>query len=291
MSRVRAISSSRPCDVETAARRHARDDARAADRHVGVLVREQDRRADALVAAARGVRAVDAGEDRNASLLELGVAEERRAVAAPVGVELLLLRQLHAAAVDEPDQRQVQPLGEVGDAQDVLRLARDPGAREHLVVEADDHRPAAADLRQPVDDVGRALDVARRVVQAVQRMPGAGVDEVFEPLPHRQRAALVDLGSGQADVLALLPGRRDLGLDGFELGAARLRPGDTVVLERLAERRHLLEVRSHRDSPCATGVAVRCAQRFGVCPQAMPEMMIFWMFEVPSTTCSDLASR
>ena len=31
--------------------------------------------------------------------------------------------------------------------------------------------------------------------------------------------------------------------------------------------------------------------RLGVDPQAMPEMMIFWMFEVPSTTCSDLASR
>ena len=31
--------------------------------------------------------------------------------------------------------------------------------------------------------------------------------------------------------------------------------------------------------------------RLGVVPQAMPEMMIFWMLDVPSTTCSDFASR
>ena len=31
--------------------------------------------------------------------------------------------------------------------------------------------------------------------------------------------------------------------------------------------------------------------RLGVKPSAMPEIRIFWMLDVPSTICSDLASR
>ncbi|MCX7143684.1 MAG: hypothetical protein NT123_22095, partial [Proteobacteria bacterium] len=34
----------------------------------------------------------------------------------------------------------------------------------------------------------------------------------------------------------------------------------------------------------STGSAVAPYSRFGVVPQAMPEMMIFWMLDVPSTT-------
>src|SRR5438552_715096 len=83
--------------------------------------------------AGGGIGAVDPGEDRDAELLELGVTEERGAVAPAVGVHLVLLRQLHARAVHEPHERHVQALGEVRHAQLVLRLTRDPRAGEHLV--------------------------------------------------------------------------------------------------------------------------------------------------------------
>ena len=76
MLRVSAISSSSPATSKPPLRRHAGHDADAADGDVGILVREQDGRADALVAAAGRIGAVDAGEHRNARLLQLGVAEE-----------------------------------------------------------------------------------------------------------------------------------------------------------------------------------------------------------------------
>ena len=235
--------------IEAAARRHARDDAHAAHRDVRVLVRDQDGRADALVAAARGVGAVDAGEDRYPGLLELGVAEEAGARAAAVGVELFLIGKLHAAAIHQPHERQVEPLGEVCHPQHVLGLTGYPGACEHFVVEADDHRPAAADPAQAVDDVGGAFLVIHRVVEAVQGHPGARVDEVFQPLPHRERATLVDLRGRQADLAASVARGCDRGLDLLQLGAAFLRAGDAVFLQRLAEAGHFFEIRSHCSTP------------------------------------------
>ncbi len=106
--------------VEAAARRHAGHDADAADSHVGILVRDKDRRADTLVSAASRVGPIDSCEHRYARLGQFGMAEERRARPAPVGIEFFLLGQLRPAAVDEPHERDVQPVREVGDAQDVL---------------------------------------------------------------------------------------------------------------------------------------------------------------------------
>ena len=234
-----------PGDIESALRRHARNDADAAHGNVGVLVRNQDGGADRLVAAAGRIGAVDAREHRNARLLELGVPEKGRARTAAVGIELLLVGKLHAAAVHQPHQRDVQPLGQIGHAQDVIGLSGDPGAGKDLVVEADDHGPAAADLAQAVDHVGRALFVVQRVVEAVQRLPGARIDQVFQPLPHGQSAAFVDLGRGYPDFLHRLLRRGDLGFDGLQLRAALLRARDAVFLQRFAEAGHFFEIRSH----------------------------------------------
>ena len=267
--------------VEPALGGHARDDADAADGHVGVLVREQDGGADGLVAAAGGVGAVDAGQHRDARLRQLGVAEERGPRPAPVGVELLLLGQLRPAAMHQPHQGHVQPAGQVGGAQDVLGLAGQPRPRHHLVVEADDHRPAALDAPQAVDDVGGALLVLGRVVEGVQRAPGAGVEQVIEPLVDRHPAPPVDLLGREPRLFDGARRRRDVRLDRPQRAGALGRPLRPARLQGPAEAVHRLEIRLHGAPP----------HRFGAWPQAIPEMMSFCTFDVPSTTCSDLASR
>ena len=55
-------------------------------------------------------------------------AGDRRAAAPPVGVELFLLGEFYAAAVHQPNQGNVEPLGKVLGPQDVLVLPRNPGA-------------------------------------------------------------------------------------------------------------------------------------------------------------------
>ena len=107
--RVASISASAPVLVEGALGAHAAHDPAAADRDVRVLVGDQDGGADPLVAAAGRVGAVDAGDHRHAAFLELGMTEEGRAVASAVRVDLFLLRQLHAAAVHDPDERHAEP--------------------------------------------------------------------------------------------------------------------------------------------------------------------------------------
>ena len=78
---------------------HAGNDAGAADGDVGAFVGQEQGGADAVIAAASGVGAVDPRQHRNAQLVQLGVAKERRAGAAPVGVKLLLLVQFRPAAI------------------------------------------------------------------------------------------------------------------------------------------------------------------------------------------------
>ncbi len=99
-----------PFLVEGSLGAHAADDPAAAHGDVGFLVGEQNRGADPLVAAACGVGAVDAGDDGNAFLLQLRMAEEAGALPPAVGVDLLLLGKLHAGAVHEPHQRQVESI-------------------------------------------------------------------------------------------------------------------------------------------------------------------------------------
>ena len=234
-----------PCDVESTLRRHTGNDTDTTHGDVGILVCNEDGRADCLISAPGRIRAINASEYRNAGLLQLGVPVKGRARATPVGIELLLIRQLHPAAVHQPHQRNMQSFGEIGHAQNVVGLARNPGAGQHLVVKADDHRPAAADLAQTVDHVGCALFVVLGVVEAVQGLPGAWIDEVLQSLPHRQSAAFVDLGGRYADFLHSLFRRGDLAFDRLQLGAALLRARDTVFLHRLAKAGHFLKIWSH----------------------------------------------
>ena len=115
----------------------------------------------------------------------------------------------------------------------------------HLVVEADDHRPLAADLAQAVDDAGGALVVSAGVVEGVEGAPGAGVDQVLEALPDGHLPALVDLGDWKADVFDLLKCFFHLGFHVFDQLDVGLPAYDHSRLERTAELLHLFELRSH----------------------------------------------
>ena len=96
---------------------------------VAVLVGEQYCGADALVAAAGRVGAVDAGQHRDAQLVQFGMAVKGRARTAPVGIELFLLGEFNPAAVDQPDQRDVKPFGKVGHPQECSLTGREARRR------------------------------------------------------------------------------------------------------------------------------------------------------------------
>jgi len=175
------------------------------------------------------------------------VSEEAGALAPAVGVDLLLLGELHAGAVHEPDERHVEPLGEVGDPQVVVGLPGDPGAGDPLVVEADQHAPLAVDPRKAVDHIGLAALLAVGIVNGVQGEEHAGVDDVVDPLPDRHLAALVDLLGGDAHVvLDPVDLRVDLLHDRRGPLDVLLHPVYLRLPERLAQLFHLHEVLFHR---------------------------------------------
>ena len=226
--------------VEVALWRHAAHDARAADCDVAVLVGQEQGRAYALVAAARRVRPVDRGEHGDAQLVQLCVPEERGAVAPPVGVDLLLLGQLDATAVNEPDERAVEPFRDVGDPEDVVRLACDPRPRHDLVVEADYHAPPAVYPAETVNYARSPRFLVHVIVQQVQGRPGAFVEDVLEALMDRPFAPLLEDFSGKPGVLLLLQQFVDLRLDLLDLLGIR-----RVFFHGFPEWLHFFEVRSH----------------------------------------------
>ena len=93
------------------------------------------------------------------------MAKERRSGATPIGVELLLLWQLRAAAIHQPDKRDIQSRRQISGPEDILRLAGQPGPGDDLVVKSDNDGPAAFNPTEPIDDIGRPLGVLFRVVE------------------------------------------------------------------------------------------------------------------------------
>ena len=177
---------------------HAADNACAADCHVCLLVRNQNGRGNCVIAAARRVRAVDTDNDRNAELVQLRVAIEGRAAASAVRVNLLLLVELNAGAVQNVDQRNAEHLRRVGTAKQVVCLAGNPSARHLLVVGCDDHSPLAVDATKALDNTGGddtdlLLRIVLRVVERVDRAEGALVNELIDSLECRVLALRVNL--------------------------------------------------------------------------------------------------
>ena len=85
----------------------AGNDADAAYRHVRILMCQQDGWANALISTTSRVRPVNSREHRDTGLRQLGMPVKWRAGATTVGVKLLLLGQFCAAAIDQPDERNV----------------------------------------------------------------------------------------------------------------------------------------------------------------------------------------
>jgi hypothetical protein len=178
-----------------------------------------------------------------------------RSAAAPVGVEFLLLRQFDAAAVDQPHQGNVQPLGEVGNPQDIFALAGDPGAGHGLVVKPDDYRPFACDFSQTVKNVGIALDIVFRVIQGVKRAPGARVDEIPQPLPDRQLATGVDFFFREPGTFDLLNVGRHIFFDLTQLVGVVSGTFYHPFIQGAAKGRHFLKIRSH-GNPFRSGLGL-----------------------------------
>ena len=219
---------------------HAAHDAGAAHGHVGLIMGDQHGGRNGVVAAAGGVGAVDAHDDGDAHLVQLGVAVEGSAAAPAVGVHLLLLVQLHAGALQQVNQGDAQTLGGVRSAEQVVRLAGHPSAGMLLVVGSDDTTPLAVNTAQALDDGGGAGLVVLRVVQAVQGAPGAGIHQQGNAL-HGSKLALGVHGLvGLAVVQALHNVGVDVVLDGPQLSHI-LRVG----ADRLADGGHILEIAGH----------------------------------------------
>ncbi|KAF5044189.1 hypothetical protein DSECCO2_494360 [anaerobic digester metagenome] len=221
---------------------HAAKDTRATNCHIGIGMRNQDGGADRVIAAARGVGAVDRNQNRDAHLGQLGVAVEGGAAAAAVGVNLLLLVELNARAVEDIDQRNAQALCGVGSTQQVIGLAGNPGAGELLVVGSDDDSPLAADSAKTLDDGGGAAVVVHRVVKGVEGAPGALINQGVDTLHGGHLARLVQ-ALGRAAVV-----ERSFGLfDHLLLSCLDLRLVFRIgVDQRPAYHRHILKIAGHR---------------------------------------------
>ena len=135
-----------------------------------------------MVAAAGGVGAVNADQHGDTQLLQLGVAIEGSTAGNTAGIDLLLLIQLNAGAVEQVHQGDVQHLGHVGSAGQLQSLTADPGAGQLLVIGSDDHGPLVVDLAQTDDNTGRTVLVLSGVVEAAQGAPGALVHQHVDTL-------------------------------------------------------------------------------------------------------------
>ncbi len=86
---------------------HATDDTGTSHGDVCAIMSQQDSRADALVAAACGIGPIDAVQNRNPQVVKVGMAVKRRTVGASPGIDSLLLHELDATAVGQPDKRHI----------------------------------------------------------------------------------------------------------------------------------------------------------------------------------------
>ncbi len=154
---------------------------------------QQDSRADALVAAACRIRPIDAVQNRNPQVVKVGMAVKRRTVGASPGIDSLLLHELDATAVGQPDKRHIKPLGHIRHHENVFGLSGNPRSGHNLIIKTNDNRPLPFNLAYTVDDTGTALFVVSRIVESMQRAPGAIVDQVVEAVIDCHSATSVHL--------------------------------------------------------------------------------------------------
>ena len=235
----------RPRLIEKPLWAHPADDPPAPDRDVAVLVRQQDRWADPLIAAASRVGPVYPRHHRDPHLLELRMSEEAGPLTSPVCIDLLLLRKLHSRAVHQPNQRQVHDLRDVRHPEVVLRLSRDPRPRNPLVVEPDQDAPLSPDPGQTVHDPRASRFLVLRVEYRVHRAERPRVHQVLDPLPDRHLPPFVDQVYRNAHIPDPLLLGFDLLHDRLGLRRVGLHPLDLCGPQRLPDIVHFGKIRSH----------------------------------------------
>ncbi len=106
---------------------------------------------DRQIRPPRDAVAHDRGDLRDAPRRQDGVVAEDPAEVVVVGEDLVLHRQEHARGVDQVDQGQAVPAGDLLGAEDLLDRHREARARLDRRVVGDDHHAAADDPADPRD--------------------------------------------------------------------------------------------------------------------------------------------
>ena len=171
--------------------------------------------------------------------------EKSGARTAAAGIKFFLLGQFYAAAVDQPDQGDVQSGGEIGASENIFSLAGEPGAGENLVVEADDDRPFSRYFVEAVNDIIGSFNVIGRIEQGVQGALGPLVNQVVEALLHGELTAGIDFFSRQPGIFYLFDGLGHPGFHLLKLADVGFRALELPGFQFLAKFLHLFKIGSH----------------------------------------------
>ncbi len=129
-----------PLEVKMPLWGHAADNAAAAHGHVGLLMGKDNGRTDGMIAAACRIGPEHADDHRDPLFGKLGMPEKGPAPGSPARIYLFLFSQLDAAAIEHPDQGNVQLFGHILGPEHMFPLPRDPCPGKDLVVGGDNHR-------------------------------------------------------------------------------------------------------------------------------------------------------
>ena len=143
---------------------HPTHNATPSNGDVRVLVSQKDSGANPLISPTGRVRPIYASQNGHTQFFQFGMTKKGGPVSPPIGIDLLLFSEFHAAAIDDPDKGHVKPFCHVSNPELVICLPRNPGSGHHLVIETDHHGPFTADLGEPINDPSRSLVVELRVV-------------------------------------------------------------------------------------------------------------------------------
>ena len=121
---------------------------------------------------------------------------------------------------------------------------------EAIIVEAMKmETPVFAPCSGTVKDIGGAFLIVRRIVKGMQRTPGARINQVFQPLPDRHLAALIDFFRGKSGVFSLLHSLGNFSFGFFHQLKIFLGPFYLPFFERSAKLDHFFKIRSHGKTP------------------------------------------
>jgi len=206
-----------PVNIKRALWAHSAHNASTPNGDIGIFMCQKYCGAYALISTAGWVCSVYARNDGYTQLFQFSMAEKGGAISSPVGINFLLLGQFYSAAVYDPHKGHMKPFGHVSNPELIICLSRDPGTGYDLVVESDDYCPFAIYFGESVYYPCRPLYICLGIVKGMEGAPGAGVDEVFKPLPDRHLASFLDDFSRYACIFYSIYGLSHLLFHFFDL--------------------------------------------------------------------------